>query len=131
MRCPEISAFTDEDSRTILRDQKSEPYEYFEPGGPAVTFKIDGIPMACIGLEPFEDGNYGWMVISTQAYKYPRVFWAIRELVDFECRRSGKTYIDIRDDWEEAIRFGKWLGFTDTSMKWHRGEVAYGIYKRE
>jgi len=131
MKIPEMVPFVDEDARTINRLKRAGDYEFFSPSGPAFTFKIDGIPMACVGYECLENKIVAWMILSRDAKKHPRVFWSIRGMLDTVVSRHGTVYIGVRRDWERARRFAEWLGFSETTTTAIHGGLKYLVYVRK
>jgi len=112
MTIPTIREFRDEDAQTILRFPQVDPYAPFEPTGPAFTLEAEGNILACVGYEAEEDVAKCWMILSPDSVKYPRVFWAMRSLLDEVFKIGYKRVLTMVSlDWPEAQRFIKWMKF--------------------
>lgn len=102
--------------------------------GIAVTGEIDGKIVFCAGIDDLWDGvGNVWLVLSDDAHKYPRVFWALKALlggrIQLEYHRLSCV---VKASWKEAKRFAEWFGFKKeaTMKKYGPNGEAYCLYAR-
>ena len=132
MTIPTIREFTDKDAQDIKRFPLVEAYQPFEPTGPAFTLEADGEIMACVGYETEEKTAKCWMILSPDSIRHPRVFWAIRSLLDEAMELGYERILTVVDiNWPEAQRFAKWMKFTarDNPVFGPDGKF-YTVYER-
>lgn len=133
MTIPTIREFTDRDAQVIERFPLAGKYVSFEPTGPAFTLELEGKIMACVGYEPESGIAKCWMILSPESVKHPRVFWAIRSLLDEVHKIGYKRIMSLVDiSWPEARRFNEWMGFSEISKAPIMGpdEKFYTVYER-
>jgi len=133
MTIPTLREFTDADAQAIKRFPKAGIYQPFEPTGPAFTLESDGEIMACVGYEVEETTAKCWMILSPDSVKHPRVFWALRSLLD-DVLKMGYTRIIAAVDinWPEAQRFTDWMRFKPMGITPVFGPdgIFYTVYER-
>lgn len=133
MKIPEMVKFNPDDILAMDLDHRAnKDIKDVDFGDIAFTFKIDGKPMASAGVIEAPYCLMAWMYFSKEARTYPRVAWAIREMLDSVCRRAKEPiYAAARADWPEAIHFIEWLDFRPTGEVSTIDSVVYFIYCKE
>jgi len=133
MTIPTLREFRDSDAQNIKRFAQAGEYRPFEPTGQSFTLEVDGDIMACVGYEAENGVAKCWMILSPDSVKHPRVFWAIRSLLDEVFKVGYKrllTAVDI--NWPEAQRFVNWMRFDPVGIAPTFGPDGkfYTIYER-
>lgn len=132
MTLPEMRHFELSDIDGMTPNTYIPSFKTYHVGELDFTFTVNKEPVASCGVFKQSGLWFGWLVLSKDAQKHPRVFWAIKEMTKSVNRFTQKPlYIIVREDWYKANRFAGWLGFEKTKVRNEIGGLWYNIYIRQ
>lgn len=76
------------------------------------TLEVDDKILCCVGVDYYLPGlGTVWLIMSPEAYNYPRVVWALKSLLRSTMESCLRIQAYVRTDWPKAIRFVEYFGF--------------------